>query len=161
MLLKLNGNKRHAAAEWFFKTAGMTPMVENKEDPFKKVVKLIKRLEKHMDNRPVYNDIKVCEKMDSSYGRNINGEYLYSEVVVGSPLADIYKINKTIFKELTSQMLELKIKNVLKLMDTYEKKSSDAIFVEGVGLVSYQELLPSCQIMLDELNALMDEIYAL
>jgi hypothetical protein len=158
MVLKLNGNNRSEAAEWFFKTAGITPVVENSADPYKKAVKLIRKMEKHVCNTPIYNDLKACEKIDSSYGRNINGEYLYSELSITNPLIDIYKRDKQSFKDIAYQLLDVKIAKLSKTKRYYESNCNDGIFVENAGLVTYGEMAEVCQTMIDEVQDLMQEI---
>lgn len=158
MVLKLNGNKKSEAAEWFFRTAGMSPVAENKEDPYKKAVRLVRKLEAYLKNDVIYNDVKVCDKIDSSYGRNINGEYLYSELAITNPLVDIYKNNKQTFKDLVSQMLDSKIKKIARTKHNYEKHADDGIYIDDIGLIPYGEMVENCQIIMNDIQELLNEV---
>lgn len=160
MVLQLNGNRKQQAAEWFFKTAGITPAKEtiSTEDPIKKANQLIKKLEEYFPNGVIYNDIYTCEKIDSSYGRNINGEYLYSEVSIANPLLELYKVNKAAFKELLYRRIDTEIAKRNQLMRVYDKNPTDGIFIEDVGLIENSELKKGCENSVQMLQNLIIEI---
>lgn len=154
MVLRLSGNKKADACEWFFKTAGITPQEENHDDPYKKALQLIRQLEPYIRNDVVYNDTHVCNKIDSSYGRNINGEYLYSEVAIANPLMEIYKSDKQSFKSIVSDMLAQEINKITRLMRFYSDRADECLYIESVGLVSYVEMVPACNSVLEQLRSL-------
>ena len=116
MVLKLNGNRKVDAYEWFFKMAGMSPAEVNYDDPYRKALKVIRQLEQYVRNDAVYNDTYACDKIDSSYGRNIHGEYLYSELAITNPLMEVYKSDKGVFKKIVTRMLESEITKITKTM---------------------------------------------
>jgi hypothetical protein len=157
MVLMLNGNKKADAYEWFFRMAGISPAEEKHDDPYKKALHLIRKLEQYLRNNVVYNDVCVCDKTDSSYGRNINGEYLYSEVAIANPLMELYKKDKTAFKKVVERCLDAEIKKIQKARHTYEHDFDECLYVDGVGLVPYNELADACKTMINELNALSVE----
>lgn len=161
MALRLSGNNSSATAELFFRLAGITPTNEFIEDPYKKAQKLIKKLEQYIKNDAVYNDTCVCDKIDSSYGRNINGEYLFSEKVVTNPMLEMYKKSKTLFQQTVMHMLDNESKKVARMMAKYNKDSSDGIFVASIGIVPADELVNACKVLEKEINDLMVEVQTL
>ena len=161
MVLQLNGNNKADACEWFFKMSGIDPTEERREDPYKKVVQVIHKLEAYMQNKPIHNDLHVCDKVDSSYGRNINGEYLYSELSVTNPLLGLYKSNKKVFKKVVTQLLEQEIKKIEKNKTMYDSKKEDFLYIDSVGLVPYDELSVACVTVKQNIQNLIDEVLSL
>lgn len=161
MALRLNGNNGAATAELFFRLAGITPSNEFTEDPYKKAQKLIKKLEQYIRNDAVYNDTYVCDKIDSSYGRNINGEYLYSDKVVTNPLLEIYKKSQPLFKETVLRILDNESKKISRMMSKYMKDSDDGIFVANLGIVPSDELVEACKTLRAQIEDLMLEVQTL
>ena len=157
LVLYLNGNKKADAADWFFKTAGMIPIKENQEDPFKKATKVIRKIEDYLKNSVVYNDLKSCEKIESSYGRNINGQYLYSELSITNPLADIYKMDKQFFKDYVSNLLTAKIEKIEKTKAEYQR-TGDCLFVDNADLITTDEIVDACNEKVTNIQALINEI---
>jgi hypothetical protein len=158
MVLNLNGNKKADACEWFFKMSGITPTEEYREDPYKKAVSLIRLLEPYIRNDVVYNDTYVCDKVDSSYGRNINGEYVYSELAITNPLLDIYKSNKSMFKQIVLQKLDNEIKKTTQIMQSYADHSEDCTYIDGVGLISYAEMMDACHSVILHIQSLVEAV---
>ena len=158
MVLQLNGNNKTEACEWFFKMSGLDPTEERREDPYKKVTQVIRKLEPYLHNKPVHNDVRVCDKVDSSYGRNINGEYLYSELSVTNPLLTLYKANKKVFKKVVVQLLEKEIEKVDKNNKEYDSQPENFLYVDGAGLVSYEELGVACTTVKQNIQDLIDEV---
>jgi hypothetical protein len=157
MVLQLNGNRKVDACEWFFTMSGITPVREKSDDPYRKALHLIRKLEQYVRNNPVYNDVCVCDKIDSSYGRNINGEYLYSELAVTNPLMDIYKSDKNTFKVIATQLLDTEVKKVTEKMNFYAK-NDDCVYIDGVGLVSHSEMVTACEGVIANMHEVMAEI---
>ena len=145
MVLQLNGNKKSDACEWFFKMSGITPIEENRDDPYKKALQLIRRLEQYVHNDVVYNDTHACDKIDSSYGRNINGEYLYSDLTITNPLMELYKTNKNVFKDVVCRVLDKEIQKLSQTIAFYKEHADDCLYVESVGLVPYSDLATACE----------------
>lgn len=158
MVLQLNGNDRRAARNWFFKMSGLNPInsMPNFDDPYQRALQLIRRLEHHMKNNMVYNDVAACSKVDSSYGRNINGEYLYSETHIANPLIELYKINKQTFKDIVCHMLNIEIARYNSMIAAYKKDCDDGMYIDTVGLVSNAELAEACAMCIDEITDLVD-----
>lgn len=165
MVLLLNGRNKTEAAKWFFQMAGLTPVKENKQDPYKKAQRLIKKVNQYVNNKPIYSDIKSCDKIESSYGRNINGEYLYSELSVTDPLVDIYKKDKHAFQEFVCQLLETKKKKFNRALQKFQhSKNGDGMYVEINGestLICYSELIDACQEKIQNIDKLIEEVNAL
>lgn len=157
MVLRLKGNKKVDACEWFFKMSGITPTEEYREDPYKKAIQVIRQLEQYVRNDVVYNDTHACDKIDSSYGRNINGEYMYSELAITNPLLEIYKSNKPMFKRLVLQMLDNEIQKTSKMMSSY-KDGDDCIYVDGVGLIPDEEMMDACNSVIMNIQTLMNTV---
>lgn len=157
MVLQLNGNKKADACEWFFAMAGITPTEEKGDDPYRKALQLIRKLEQYVRNNPVYNDVCVCDKINSSYGRNINGEYLYSELAITNPLIDIYKANKTTFKNVVLNILDTEVKKVSRRMKQYDN-IDDCVYIDTVGLVPYSEMATACKSVIANIHNLMAEV---
>jgi hypothetical protein len=155
LVLKLNGNKKAEACEWFFKASGITPTEDRHEDPYKKVLQIIRQLEHYIRNDVVYNDTHTCDKIDSSYGRSINGEYMYSELSITNPLMDIYKSSKQAFKKIVLNMLDREIAKTSKMMKFYELNSDDCVYVDGVGLIQHEEMADACDSIIIRLQTLM------
>ena len=158
MVLKLNGNRKKEACNWFFDTSGITPTEENREDPYKKIIHLIRRLEKYIRNNNVYNDTYACAKIDSSYGRNIGGEYLYSELTITNPLLDMYKSSKSVFKKTVMQILNTEINKTSKMLAFYSNHPDDCLYVEGIGPVPYDDMKNACIEVINSIKSLMAEI---
>lgn len=158
MVLQLNGNKKAEACEWFFQKAGITPTSEKHNDPYKNALHLIRDLEKYIDNSVIYNDICVCEKIDSSYGRNLNGEYLYSELSITNPLMTIYKKDKDVFKKIVLNLLNAESQKVDSKIQFYKASPDKCIFIEGVGLVSHQELADACDLVAADIALLISTV---
>jgi hypothetical protein len=145
MVLRLkNGNKSEACA-WFFQKAGLTPIEQRKNDPHKQVLKLIKALEPYVKNGVVYNDLYPCNKIDSSYGRNAKGEYLYSELSITNPLMELYKMDKTVFKSVVLKQLQRERKRLRALASVYNKKADSFVVIDGVGPISFADLIATCK----------------
>lgn len=161
MVLRLVGNKKAEACEWFFKMSGITPTEDYHEDPYKKALQIIRQLEQYVRNDVIYNDTCACDKIDSSYGRNINGDYLYSEVTVTNPLLDIYKSDKQIFKKIVLQILDNEIKKMSSAMSFYETTPNDCLYVEGVGPVPYEEMVSACNSIIANIQTLMLAVHQL
>ena len=159
MVLQLNGNRKADAYEWFFKMAGMLPAETKQNDPLRQAQRLIKQIEKHMRNDVVYSDIYTCEKVDSSYGRNEKGEYLYSELAITNPLMELYKSDKATFQSIVLDLLEAKIEKLTAKMKTYQKNGDGCLYVENVGLVSHEELASTCESMLTDLQLLVAAVH--
>ncbi len=155
MVLRLKGNKKADACEWFFKMSGIVPTEEYHEDPYKKALQIIRQLEQYVRNDVVYSDTHVCDKVDSSYGRNINGEYMYSELAITNPLLDLYKANKQMFKKIVLRLLENEIDKTSKMMQNYQDHSDDCIYVDGVGLIPYTEMLDACNSVITHIQTLI------
>lgn len=161
MVLKLNGNNKTEARDWFFAMSGIAPAKETTDDPYRKVIRLIRKLEDHIANKAIHNDMYSCAKIDSSYGRNINGEYLYSEVAIANPLLDIYKSNKSLFKKVTSNILDTEIKKASTMCAFYDKNLTDCLYIEEIGPVPYEELRNACIAIIDDLKSLIAEVNSL
>ena len=157
MVLKVNGNRKTDARDWFFKMAGLTPIEDqNYDDPFAKAVRLIRQLEPYINNKAVYNDLHVCEKSESSYGRSMNGEYFYSEVAVANPLMQIYKTDKLTFKTLVVNMLNLEIAKISQMKNVYQTNSEDCVYIDGAGLFENSEISDACDDKIEKLRKLID-----
>ena len=159
MVLKLNGNRKADAYEWFFKMAGMTPTALKQNDPLRHAQRLIKQIEVYLRNDIVYNDIYTCEKSDSSYGRNEKGEYLYSELSITNPLMELYKTDKSTFQNVVLDLLYDKIDKVSTQVKNYRTDSSGCIYVESVGLISNEELANACEEYLTDLQLLVTAVH--
>ena len=155
MVLKLNGNKKAEACEWFFKTAGLSPDRERQDDPYKKVVRLIKQVEQYVKNTVVYSDTHVCDKIDSSYGRNIGGEYLYSNIVFSNPLLTLYKTDKQMFKTTILRLLNGEVKKISNQKAFYEAHKDECLFIDTVGLVTYGEMALACEPVIMNIETLI------
>jgi hypothetical protein len=155
MVLALNGNKKAEAYEWFFKMAGMSPVETKHDDPYKKVLQLIRQLEPYIRNNVIYNDLYVCDKTESSYGRNIGGEYLYSEISVSNPLLELYKSNKEAFKQVALRCVETEMSKIKNAMHAYNVNSNECIYIDGVGLIQNDNLSDACNTILNNLNGLL------
>lgn len=107
MLLKVSGFTHASAANWFFEKSGITPS-KFSPNPLANIHKLITKLQVFVDNSPTYDDIYDCKKLESTYGRTINGDYLFSELTSCSPLLDLYRDNKELFKTVVLNVLNRK-----------------------------------------------------
>lgn len=162
MVLQLNGNKKADAYAWFFQMAGMSPIEEKQhDDPYKKALRAIRRVEQYMRNGVIYNDVCACDKIDSSYGRNINGEYLYSEISIANPLMELYKSDKAAFKHTVDLRLNSEMQKLKKQMHLYKQNPDDGVYVDGVGLISNLELANACDAVLSELDAIKTAVFQL
>lgn len=160
MVVKLCGNNGSSAREWFFRMSGLSPTEERRDDPYKKVISLIRRLEKYLDNKPVHNDLYVCDKVESSYGRSLNGEYLYSEIAITNPLLSLYKSDKPAFKSIISGILQKELRKIKAKQTTYGE-SNDGLYINDVGLFSGNEIKNACVPLVTELDELLIEIDSL
>ena len=120
MLLKVSGYSHKDAAKWFFETSGITPS-KFSVNPLANVNKLIGKLSEFVDNTPVYDDSYDCKKLESSYGRNINGDYLFSDLVTGNPLLQLYKDDKELFKTIVLNVLKHRKEKLLGLLTVCKK----------------------------------------
>ena len=157
MVLKLNGGNKAAARDWFFQTAGISPVEIKVDDPYKNAKALIRRLEPYLKNGAVHNDLSACDKMDSSYNRNINGEYLYSELMIQNPLAEIYKNDKNAFKRIVINVLRARECEVTSKMHDYENEY-DFLYVDGVGVILYTEIKEACMAAKQAIARLIEEV---
>ena len=137
MLLKVSGYSHRDAAKWFFETSGITPSSSG-INPLASINKLIAQVSKFCENSPIYNDLYDCKKLESSYGRIINGSYLFSEVQYGNPLLELYKQDKDLFQKIVLNVLgdrekRLKVlaKECLKPNFAYKGIKGD-ILLEGI-----------------------------
>jgi len=158
MVLTLNGNQPAAACNWFFATAGISPSETQQIDPYKIALKVIRQLDPHIRNNAIYNDTHACDKIDSSYGRNINGEYLYSELLLSNPLLELYKNDKNLFKKVTIRMLQAKINKIAKQKMLYGENKDESIFIEGVGLIPFPEMEDASQTEIDNIQELINTV---
>ena len=160
MVLLLNGNKKKDAAEWFFKTAGITPAQESShiEDPIKKVNRLIQKVDGFIKNKVVYNDFYTCEKKESSYGKRLQGEYLYSEMAITNPLVELYKTNKPAFKELMYRKVDAEIQKRNKKQVEFDKKPEEIFDLKEGGQLSFGELKIGTDVSVQFLQNLIVEI---
>jgi hypothetical protein len=161
MVLKLNGNKKADACEWFFKMAGIDPTEERQDDPYKKVLQLIRQIEPYIKNNAIYNDTFVCDKVDSSYGRNINGEYMYSDLAIANPLMEVYKSNKLAFKQIVMQLLDAEIKKASNMMKSYETNPDDCVYINNVGLIPHEEMRLACESVITQINTIIKAVQTL
>lgn len=160
MVVQLCGGNGSVAREWFFKMSGLSPTEERRDDPYKRVITLIRRLEKHINNKVVHNDLYACEKVESSYGRYVGGEYVYSELAVTNPLLNLYKTDKDAFKHVVRKALKAK-------MTKFEKKQNlltndkNGFYLDNIGLFAGNEVSDACQPLIDELQSLIIEVDSL
>lgn len=156
MVLKLTNDKTRAR-EWFFAMSGIAPS-KAEEDPYKKAQQVIKQIEVYVKNSPIHYDLYSCEKNDSPYGRNLNGEYTYSEISVSNPLLDLYKADKQVFHDIVLRQLNCTSKELSALSRKYAAKPDDCIYVDGIGPIPNSELHTACVNMINKINALKDEV---
>lgn len=146
MLLKVSKFTHKDAANWFFEKSGITPSKTTSTNPLASINKLIARLQDYVDNSPVYNDVTDCTKLESSYGRNINGDYLLSEVVEGNPLLSLYKLNKELFKTVVLNIL------------TRREEKLNGLIRRKMSCISQQDLADGVQAELSKLSELKSDV---
>ena len=129
MLLQVSGFSGRSAAEWFFQKAGITPT--NKANPLARILKFIKEVSVYIDNSSVYDDQYVCTDADSSYGRVLRGEYLYSEVITNNPLLDLYKASPNLFVNTVVNALQVKKEELEKTEKFCAKHMNDIVMGKG------------------------------
>ena len=158
MVLRLKNNNKSDACAWFFQMAGLTPTEKSNNDPYKRITQLIKALEPHVKNSVVYNDLYPCEKIDSSYGRNMNGEYLYSELSITNPLMELYKTDKAVFKSVVTKQLKREQNRVKALSSVYQKKANSFFVIDEVGPISFSDLIAACDATEKEIAELIAKL---
>lgn len=158
MVLRLKNNDKADTCSWFFQMAGLTPTGKPKDDPYKKVIRYIKEIEPYTKNSVVYSDLYPCEKSDSSYGRNINGEYLFSEISMTNPLMELYKTNKSAFVTVVSTRLKKEQERARKLTSLYKKKGDSFFVIDGVGPISFSDLIAACDATDKKLTELLKKL---
>jgi hypothetical protein len=158
MALMLHQNNKLKTCEWFFNISGITPTETKREDPYKKVVVLIRQLEQYIRNDVVYNDTHVCNKCDSSYGRNINGEYMYSTLEITNPMLELYKTNKNAFKALVTRILNSRLQDIRVAVKSYQDKADDCFYIETVGLIPNDDMAHAGQSLEDNLKTLIAKV---
>ena len=161
MVLHLNGNNKRSACEWFFNMAGIVPEDSNKPDPYRKALQLIRKLEKYMRNDAVYQDVQDCEKSESSYGRNIHGQYLYSELSIANPLMELYKTDKATFKKSVISKLEEEKGKAVRMAAKCNRNADDGIYIDGIGIMPFSDMVSSCNEIADNVQQLINEVKSL
>ena len=158
MVLKLNGNDKSKAATWFFDTAGIDRTKTIEEDPYQNLLKLIKQIEPYFKNGTIYNDLHECSKVESSYGRNIGGAYLYSEISITNPLLETYKKDKVAFKKIVLNMLMQTLKKVKQVKSQYGTKN---LYIDGFETASQGELAKACDEKCSAIETIMRHVEVL
>ena len=159
MVQQITGWDNKETAKWFFDTAGVEPDHPKKEedDSYRKVIPVIKSLKKYLGNEPLYDDICPCEKKESTYGRTLNGDYMVSKLAISNPLLELYKADRTMFRNIVLRQLNRKVNKFCRLLAKMnrEKKrrgrSND--FLDGVS--------DACVSNINELMVLRDRVFAI
>lgn len=161
MVLRLNGNNKRSACEWFFNMAGIIPEDDNKPDPYRKALQLIRKLEKYIRNDTVYQDLIDCEKTESSYGRNRRGQYFYSELVIANPLMELYKTDKATFKKVVTSKLEEEKRKAVMMNKKCSQSNDDGIYIDGIGIMPFSDMAAPCEEIAKTVQGLINEVKSL
>lgn len=141
-------------AKWFFTISGIKPD-KFQTDPEKDIKKTIQLIERLCYNNPVFTDLKTCEKKETSYGRMIGTEYLYSEKIEPSPLFSLYKAAPNVFQTTVESLIRKKIEVLVEQYKTLEKKEESVV---GVIDPFQHNLLLTYQKNIKALQALMKKV---
>jgi hypothetical protein len=71
---------------------------------------------------------------------------------------EIYKSDKQSFKKIVMQMLDVEIKKTTKAMQFYKDNADDCIYVDGAGLIQYEEMADACRMIMDDLQSMMADV---
>ena len=158
MVLYLNGNNKRSACEWFFNMAGIIPEEDNKPDPYRKALQLIRKLEQYIRNYVIYQDLNDCEKSESSYGRNSRGQYFYSELAIANPLMELYKTDKATFKKVVTAKLKAEEKKAVNMAAKCHQSTDDGFYIDGMGIVPLSDMEESCNEIANNIKNLINEV---
>ena len=161
MVAKVEGfdteTEKKKIANWFFENSGIEPTKEVQANPYSGILSLIRDLAPFVNNRPVHDDKRPCDKTESQYGRFMNGDYLYSEVVVANPLFELFKEDREMFGKIVNAQLDRHIKKYADVMVYCNKHRHDLVFVNEIGPVetnAYEDIFKGCEANVDKLLAL-------